>query len=256
LLEEVLGGNRSPHLTVIAFELPDAGPADQAIRAEQAVSLIDLYTQAYRHQAVSAPLGKVVYMLVSDDAAPDPARLHRIAGAVVERSDQSLRLALRAGIGGTVEGPENVLASRQDADLVLRALRERAEQPERSGDLRIATLADVSSTVVLLRLQAIVERERTLLAGKLDALAAHDAKGHTRYLETLQAYLDALGDIPSAAASLDVHPNTYRYRLRRLIDLGGLDIHDPVERLVLHLQLHLRPPDDLAEDGPGQPSDP
>lgn len=250
LLKELLGGSRTPHLTIIGFELPDAGRADLAVLGEQAVSLIDLYTQAYRHQAVSALLGNVVYMLVSDDSPLERARLRRIANTVIERCDQSLRLALRAGIGATVDDSDQILASRQDADLVLQALAERGD------GIRVATLTDVSATVVLLRLRAVVDHEPTLLAGKLEQLAALDAKGHTRYLETLRAYLDALGDIPSAAASLGVHPNTYRYRLRRLIELGGLNVDDPVERLVLHLQLHLRPPDSAARHRPRQRTDP
>ena len=98
LLEEVLGGNRTAHLTVIAFELPDAGPADQAIRAEQAVSLIDLYTQAYRHQAVSAPLGNVVYMLVSDDAAPETIATRR------EEAAQAAEEMATAPPGGNPNG--------------------------------------------------------------------------------------------------------------------------------------------------------
>jgi len=88
-----------------------------------------------------------------------------------------------------------------------------------------------------------------VLGGKLDSLAALDAKGQTQYLPTLRAYLDALGDIPAAAASMGVHPNTYRYRLRRLIELGGLDVNDPLERLTVHLQLHLGVPAPAAARG-------
>jgi hypothetical protein len=234
LMTELLGRNRSTHLTVIGFELPDAGPADLAVHGDQAVSLIDLYTQAYRHQAVSTLLGNVVYMVVGDDSPPEPDRLRRLATAVIERSSQSLRIALRAGIGRTVDDSGRVLSSRADADLVLDAL------SQRDDDMPVARLADVAATVVLLRLREIVAQEPKLLAGKLDTLAALDGKGQTHYLETLQAYLDTLGDIPSAAASLGVHTNTYRYRLRRLVALGAIDMDDPVERLVIHLQLHLR----------------
>jgi DNA-binding PucR family transcriptional regulator len=38
-----------------------------------------------------------------------------------------------------------------------------------------------------------------------------------------------------------VHPNTFRYRLRRLVEVSGIDLDDPVERLVAHLQLTLLP---------------
>jgi len=251
LLRAVLDGRRPPDLlaelvdchkyfTVFAFELPEADPADLAVQGEQIVNLIDLYTQAYRQQALATSIGRVVYMLVTDAAAPEPERLRRVGSAIVEQTRESSRLSLRAGIGSSLAGFENVATSRCEADLVLRAL---------AGDAdgrRVATLADVSSSVVLMRLREIVADDPTLLGGKLDVLVALDAKGQSKYLPTLRAYLDALGDIPSAAASLGVHPNTYRYRLRRLIELGGLDVDDPLERLVVHLQLHLRALDDAA----------
>jgi DNA-binding PucR family transcriptional regulator len=40
-----------------------------------------------------------------------------------------------------------------------------------------------------------------------------------------------------AAARVNVHPNTFRYRLRRITELFDLDLSDPDERLVAELQL-------------------
>jgi DNA-binding PucR family transcriptional regulator len=57
----------------------------------------------------------------------------------------------------------------------------------------------------------------------------------------LRAFLDAAGDVPIAARGLSIHANTFRYRLRRLVEVGGLDLSDPVERLVAHLQLTILP---------------
>lgn len=233
LLTELLGPAGHHSLTIIGFELRDADSADLAVRGERMVSLIDLYAQAYRHQAVCTRIGRVVYMMVTELAARDPERLTRLATAIAAQAQESLQLGIHAGIGSTVETVGAVPASRQEADLVLRALGVGRGRP-----LTVATIDDVSSAVVLLRLRDLVAEEPSLLAGKVDLLARLDAKGHTCYRRTLRAYLDALGDIPAAAASLGVHPNTYRYRLRRLMTL--LDFADPVERLILHLQLHLQ----------------
>ena len=43
----------------------------------------------------------------------------------------------------------------------------------------------------------------------------------------------------AAADRVSVHPNTFRYRIRRLLDVAGLDLDDPVDRLVAHVQIHL-----------------
>jgi len=42
-------------------------------------------------------------------------------------------------------------------------------------------------------------------------------------METLRAYLDSDLDVGRTAEVLYVHPNTVRYRLRRISDLTGLD---------------------------------
>jgi DNA-binding PucR family transcriptional regulator len=36
-----------------------------------------------------------------------------------------------------------------------------------------------------------------------------------------------------------VHANTFRYRLKRLVEIGGLDLDDPDERLGVMLQMRL-----------------
>ena len=59
---------------------------------------------------------------------------------------------------------------------------------------------------------------------------------------TLAAYMDCFGDVRAAAAQLGVHPNTFRYRLRRLQELVGLDLTDPAERIVAALQGRALPP--------------
>ncbi|QNN82408.1 helix-turn-helix domain-containing protein [Brachybacterium sp. Z12] len=46
-------------------------------------------------------------------------------------------------------------------------------------------------------------------------------------LETVRAYLDHGMSIPRAAASIPVHVNTLRYRLKRFQELTGADLHEP-----------------------------
>jgi DNA-binding PucR family transcriptional regulator len=92
----------------------------------------------------------------------------------------------------------------------------------------------------------MVAKNPDLVRGPIEAIAAHDAAKGTLYLETLKEYLAAFGDVPAAAARLDVHPNTFRYRLRRLIEMFGVDLEDPDTRLLLDLQLRLIEPSDHA----------
>jgi DNA-binding PucR family transcriptional regulator len=65
-------------------------------------------------------------------------------------------------------------------------------------------------------------------------------------LETLTAFLDQGGSIEGTARILFVHPNTVRYRLRRVLDLTGLAPNDARHAFTLRIALvlgRLGPPD-------------
>lgn len=53
--------------------------------------------------------------------------------------------------------------------------------------------------------------------------------------ETLDAYLDCGGAIEACARKLFVHPNTVRYRLKRIADFTGRDPTDPRDAYVLRV---------------------
>lgn len=76
---------------------------------------------------------------------------------------------------------------------------------------------------------------------QLAALRAHDAAHGSGYTETLAACLDSFGNVAVSAQRLGVHVNTFRYRLRRLVAVSGLDLGDPDQRLVCALELATPP---------------
>ena len=56
-------------------------------------------------------------------------------------------------------------------------------------------------------------------------------------IESLQAYIEANGRWAEAAAALDVHRHTLRYRIRKIEQLTGRDPADARDRLELWLAL-------------------
>jgi sugar diacid utilization regulator len=229
-----MGVSPATALTVVALELlVEPASAAALSAAERAVSLVTLHCEAYRRSAVAVAMGNVVHIVIAESGASDRAALVRFVTDLVGRTTESLRVPVRVAIGSTVDGVAELLASRHEASAVLRALQ--AHRP----DAVVATIDDVRSHVVLHALQDLATRQPELRDGKVAGLAALDAERQTEYVATLRAYLDHFGDVPAAATALRVHPNTFRYRLRRLVEVSGLDLGDPVERLVAHLQLTL-----------------
>lgn len=97
----------------------------------------------------------------------------------------------------------------------------------------------MNAELVLTTIRSLMLSHPELLAGPLADLTGLDDARRTEYLRTLRAFFDAAGDVGKAGTALYVHPNTVRYRLRRLREIYGLDLADPQQRLVAELQLRL-----------------
>lgn len=232
VLPSTIGVPATGHMAVVAFELRTADPAAVVSQTGRLVNLISVYCEAYRRQAASVAIGPVVYLLLS---LPDRGRTEArtLAADILERTREALPTRLRAGVGSTVEGVREVASSRWEADQALRIL------AAVDGDRDLAHIDDVRTHAVLLELRDVAEQHPRLRSGKYHALVDYDRKHGTAYVHTLRTYLDAFGDARAAAEAINVHPNTLRYRIRRAEELTGLDLDDPVERLVTQLQLHL-----------------
>lgn len=71
----------------------------------------------------------------------------------------------------------------------------------------------------------------------LRRLQEHDARTSSQLVKTVTSWCQVGFDTGLAAATLHVHPNTLRYRLRRAAEITGLDLNQ--SRQVLALQLLL-----------------
>ena len=77
---------------------------------------------------------------------------------------------------------------------------------------------------------------RRQLVGRAYALLAG---GQGALLDTLLAYLGTGRSLEAAARSLYVHPNTVRYRLRRVAEITGWDPLDARDSYVLQMSVAL-----------------
>jgi DNA-binding PucR family transcriptional regulator len=173
-----------------------------------------------------------VYAVVP--AGDDGATALHFARQAARYATTTTGLQVLAAVGSKASAPQDLAASRGQADRALRVLRHRLVQST------VVAHADVRSQVTLLDLVDLVRERSELRGGKVEALVEADRAGVL--VATLSAYLDCFGDVRAAAEKLGVHPNTFRYRLRRLQQQVGLDLSDPAERLVAALQLRALPP--------------
>ena len=81
---------------------------------------------------------------------------------------------------------------------------------------------------------------RELSERRLAPLGGLTAAGRERMTATLKAYLDHRGSAPAMAEALHVHPQTVRYRLKKLRELFGDALDDPEARFQLETAVRIR----------------
>ncbi|MFE6888529.1 helix-turn-helix domain-containing protein [Streptomyces sp. NPDC057694] len=158
--------------------------------------------------------------------------------------------AVRVGAGPVVASPLTATASAEEARLVVRVLREREVRAARTDGeppLRHAGPSDVRQSVAVLRVLDAVRPLWERHGGPVHDMVAADLATGGDLVRSLTEYLDAAGDIPRAARLLTLHPNTLRYRLKRVRERFGLDLDDPDTRLIVTLATRLATSDDTPD---------
>jgi len=172
----------------------------------------------------SALFGNTLYTVLpcGNDAAPARDWVRSIVSALPPG------VTTLAGIGGPAD-PAQIPASRQEAD---ESLALRATLP--GGPVVYDESWD---RILLQRLRAAASAGRAPARGPVADLTRHDTEHGTQYVETLRAWLEAQGDLAAVAARLGVHPNTVRYRLRKMAAVTDLQLDRPDKRLAMIIAL-------------------
>ncbi|MGY0499358.1 PucR family transcriptional regulator [Nocardia sp. FBN12] len=227
-----LGLAKEP-VSVLAVELADSADENDAVKRtteiRRVAGALDVYLSALCRSAAVTTLGDAVYALFP--ASSEQAAL-RVAEDFVKRMGSPV--TLRAGVGRVVEMADRIVRSRADADAVLRVLRESTRTE------RCATVGSVRLDLMLVRLADILDQDERDDSCPVALLLAYDAEHRADFTNTLAAYLEAFGDIAKASAAVRIHPNTFRYRLKRLCEISGLELADPDARVEALIDLRLR----------------
>ncbi|WP_209021863.1 helix-turn-helix domain-containing protein [Nocardioides sp. 503] len=222
------------------------GADDDAVVAHERERLSDafaMHLSAVHPKSAAALIGGIAYGLVPVPGTADGAeeRAARIGQEFLDRVGD--RRSAVVGIGPAAGDVGELAHSRSCVDRALRVLR------DGGGGRRVARLADIHVEALMLEMRDVVAARGDRPEGALARLMTYDAQHHANLVETLQAWLEAFGDVVAAAEGLYVHPNTFRYRLRRLMEVGEMDLSDPDVRFGALLQLRLLPPAPAAARG-------
>jgi hypothetical protein len=243
-VREVLDGRLGPRaerdvvsavgpFTVLAFEPSPGRPDLHLVDPDRILSIVSLYAENAHPEAMCALIDDRFWALVPLPGGRERERSIELADKIVRGVESVTPVRLIAGIGMPVPTVADVPRSRRAAEQALRVL------TRRGGTARVVHIGHVRAHAVLLDLLDLASEHAGLREGRLEDLLAADRPHAAQHRETLRAYLDCSGNIAKAAERLRVHPNTLRYRVRRLVELSGLDLDDPDERLITELQLRM-----------------
>jgi PucR C-terminal helix-turn-helix domain/GGDEF-like domain len=210
--------------------------ADLAHERQRLSDAFALHLAAVHPGSAAALVGDVTYGLVplAGAGADGEERAVRIAHDFLDRVGDRLRPVI--GVGPVSADLGGLAVARADADRALRVL------CQGRGERRVARLGDVLVEALILELRDLVAARGDQPTGSLARLIEYDRKHQSSLVETLQAWLDAFGNVTAAADALFLHPNTFRYRLRRVAEVGELNLEDPEQRFVAMLQLRMLGP--------------
>jgi hypothetical protein len=210
-----------------------ADEVEVAMHLGRLSSVVALFRRTEHLQLAQTSSGPTLHVVLVGGDRLDPTVVD-----LVQRARSSVKVPVKAALSRSPGGLDGLVAARAEVDDVLAACATEA------GNL--VELVDVLGAVALARWRRVAAGQPDLRVGRVDVLVTSDRDRDTQYVATLRSFLDHFGDVIAAAAALDVHPNTFRYRLRRAVETAGLDLDDPVERLMAHLHLTL-----LGEQSPG-----
>jgi hypothetical protein len=195
-----------------------------------------VYLHAVQPRSTTALVGGIAYGLLPTVAGGDEAeaRGQRLAADFLDRVGDRHRPVV--GIGSVAQNISELMHARAGVDRAVRVL------AQARGDRRTAGIDDVYVESLLLELRDLAAARGDRPTGGIRRLIDYDRKHGSHLVATLTAWLDHYGDVGAAALSSYVHPNTFRYRLRRLAEVGGIDLGDPDERFAAMLQLRLLEP--------------
>lgn len=198
---------------------PDANFHDVADLLERLVS-------QHLSSALCVRLGGRVGIL-ADLAALRPRDVHDAVLAVIEHGSVS-RLGLVGGIGSSCTGPLDYCRSWREAQMA-------AQFAEHRGRPAVVTIDEIGVFSLFARVDvdSRLTEDLSLILGPLNDLPVP-------LLETLDAYVHSGFSVDEAARRLHIHPNTLRYRIRRLRECLGMDLRHADQRFLLELSLRVK----------------
>jgi sugar diacid utilization regulator len=246
---EQVGLPADEELVVLAFEVVSRGTSSPTVVGLRMIDLLSAHLRAYERPAVATSAGERpalpaleerIYVLASSGSAEDLTKLRKIANESMIQAARTLGVELRGGIGHQIAPGGDLRLARQSAQDCLASA---------SAANPLVLFEEIHDKTLIRDVDRFVGTWHGGPNRAYLALKEHDEAHGTEYLLTLRYLFDAFGGATVVADRLHIHVNTVRYRIRRIVEICDVDLHDGDSRLALELALRaLGPADERSSD--------
>lgn len=140
---------------------------------------------------------------------------------------------IKGSCGNPYNNYEKIEASYQEALTVLRL--------KNQFPVEVGTTYNYQQLGVYRYLDVLLEKKKQdgYENTSLQKLSFYDEANKTELLKTLEVFLNKDGNVQDAAKELNVHTNTLSYRLKRIIEVGDIDLKSPNQKITLYIDIKL-----------------
>lgn len=175
---------------------------------------------------------RMLFSVLRADGADSSVRVAEQLRARLGRAIRTTR-DLPVGVGPVVSGVFTLHESAAAAREIVRAMRIKLGAPPLSADggARVAGADDVPDALALIRAADALRSQGPNLAAPLMRIAEYDRVHGSDLLPSVLVSLEHRGNVTAAAGRLGIHANSLRARLKRVREISGVDLDEPVSTL-------------------------
>jgi len=202
--------------------------------AEKQISYILQTTQRLKVQLYTIDYNNLI-LLVSLDSIPQPSEdLTSFVNSFSQKMKERFGIReISAGFGNIYEACLNIQNSYQEALKVLAI--------KKMFPYETTHIYSYHHLGIYQFLDVILEKKKAdnIRNSSFEKLKIYDQKHHSDLVESFETFLDKDMNINEAAKALNVHVNTLSYRLKRISEIGDVNLKDYNQKIMLYIDIKI-----------------
>ncbi|MDQ0219896.1 PucR family transcriptional regulator [Peribacillus cavernae] len=216
--------------SVLVFEFADEITRD----VERYISYMLTTTQKIKPYFFTTDHNRLILLIGAENTTGFPASISEFVPYFITQMKSRFHVSgITGAAGGIYQKLSEGMHSYQEALYTLKIKQAFPEDTE--------TMTQYKELGIYQSLDMLVKSQYSETGNvSISMLTAYDAKNQTDLLQTLQVYLEKDCNPNEAAKQLHIHVNTLNYRLKRITDIGEINLKDPLQKMSLFLGFKLK----------------